>query len=324
MKRPHTHEMITISPIMESDVEVIEDMAWKAFNSITTIHSILESYVGLGYAKDAIVEHIRELYQLSPEEFLVARMDNKPIGFIASQINSMTSIALIDLLATLPGFWGKGIGTQLLKASLELFLMKGISVVWISYDIGNDAAGHLYQEKSGFTPFGKANFYAKKLSDSDALTRTSSISRVTIEKTDDKQGIGQLVRNNHLSFFVERMLKKEHRLAFNLEVIIKRVLEDQQKPPSETFLITEDDLPKGFILARPEVGGRVVKLSQIIVPDVITGTNALRSIIQVQASKGAKAIYCELSEGNSLEHMILTETGFTLVHGLHLLSYKIT
>jgi len=48
VKRPHTHEMITISPIMESDVEVIEDMAWKAFNSITTIHSILESKVSYG------------------------------------------------------------------------------------------------------------------------------------------------------------------------------------------------------------------------------------------------------------------------------------
>ena len=100
-----------------------------------------------GYAAAVFV---RQMEELTPSTFLVARSGEKVIGFA---VGAVTGTSLRDAwvlrLRVLPGFQRKGIGSALTLRLLTALASKGVEQVFLSVSPENTAALGLYK-KLGF------------------------------------------------------------------------------------------------------------------------------------------------------------------------------
>jgi ribosomal protein S18 acetylase RimI-like enzyme len=109
-----------------------------------------------GYAAAVFV---RQMEELTPSTFLVARSGEKVIGFAVGAVTGTSPRdAWVLRLRVLPGFQRKGIGSALTRRLLKVLASMGVEHVCLSVSPDNTAALGLY-EKLGFAMTGKRECY---------------------------------------------------------------------------------------------------------------------------------------------------------------------
>ncbi len=109
-----------------------------------------------GYAAAVFV---RQMEELTPSTFLVARSCGKVIGFaVGAGTGTRSRDAWVLRLRVLPGFQRNGIGSALILRLLTVLASMGVGQVFLTVSPDNTAARRLY-EKLGFVMTGTREGY---------------------------------------------------------------------------------------------------------------------------------------------------------------------
>ena len=109
-----------------------------------------------GYAAAVFV---RQMEELTPSTFFVARSGEEVIGFAVGAVTGASPRdAWVLRLRVLPGFQRKGVGSALTRRLLTALASMGVELAFLSVSPDNIAALRLY-EKLGFAMTGKKECY---------------------------------------------------------------------------------------------------------------------------------------------------------------------
>jgi len=122
----------------------LEDKANDVYRENIERFGIPEEYVRQVFSFEALKKAVTDTNQL----FLVAIEDQTLMGF-AQTIRQSKETAELDRIFLLPEYTGKGIGTQLLKAILDVLKTEGISRLSVKAGRDETLARRFY-EKNGF------------------------------------------------------------------------------------------------------------------------------------------------------------------------------
>jgi N-acetylglutamate synthase-like GNAT family acetyltransferase len=132
----------------------LEDKTSEVYRENVAKFGIPEDYVRRAFSREALMEAVADEKQL----FLVAVEDGNLVGF-AQTIRQDGSTAELDRIFLFPAYTGKGIGTQLLNRTLEVFKKEGIIKLTVKAGKGEASARRFY-EKNGFQLVEEATVHA--------------------------------------------------------------------------------------------------------------------------------------------------------------------
>lgn len=99
------------------------------------------------------------VYNLWPEGFLIAELDDEVLGFVAA-VESGANSARVLMLAVMPQHRRKAVGRRLMDALYENCIARGYTTVHLEVRKSNRSAISFY-ERQGFSVFGEYdNFYS--------------------------------------------------------------------------------------------------------------------------------------------------------------------
>ncbi|MGC8662964.1 MAG: ribosomal protein S18-alanine N-acetyltransferase [Thermoplasmata archaeon] len=103
------------------------------------------------------LEIYHSIYNSWPEGFILADVDSKIVGVIASNKNSIYEARILMFSVDTP-YQNMGIGTMLLKHFEDVCRQEGIRAIRLEVRISNDSAIKFY-EKNGFVIINMINSY---------------------------------------------------------------------------------------------------------------------------------------------------------------------
>lgn len=120
----------------------------------------------VGVRSGPIEKHLSEFIRGRKKKVLVAEVDGKVVGHISFEFKKRppvyadTEMVYVDDFVVSKKHRGRGIGTALLEAALEVAKKRGVVWVKLNCDVGNESAMRIY-EKSGFRK--RQNVMVKKI-----------------------------------------------------------------------------------------------------------------------------------------------------------------
>ena len=154
---------IEIRPMRDEDADAVERLSLRAWDPVfqslrkTMGDRLFTHFYGTDWQtyQAADVRRACEAYRV-----LVAEIDGAVVGFTAVDVSDGRSEGEIYMLAVDPDAQGRGAGTQLTQAGIEMIRDAGFSVAMVGTggDPGHAAARATYR-KVGFTPVPSEHLY---------------------------------------------------------------------------------------------------------------------------------------------------------------------
>jgi diamine N-acetyltransferase len=154
--------MLFIRQAVSGDSNVIADLSARTF--ISAYQGMLHEEALQGFVRSAFShEKIQEEMDLPGNQFLLAYEDETPIGYaflreagppMGVQGEKPVELARIYLEEDVTG---KGYGSRLMEACIELAIQSGYSILWLGVWEQNERAIRFY-EKMGFNQAGTLPF----------------------------------------------------------------------------------------------------------------------------------------------------------------------
>lgn len=91
---------------------------------------------------------LRQFLDICSSFFLVARIENKIIGYCIGHLNYKTSEGWILSLGVLPSFRGQKIGRKLTKKIIQNLEEEGVKSILLTVHPNNEVAVKIYEENS--------------------------------------------------------------------------------------------------------------------------------------------------------------------------------
>jgi GNAT superfamily N-acetyltransferase len=150
------HDLRHLPPLSDSGAPIIDDatdgdveaMLEKCATIFRGSRFYTDSFYGDDRADELHRRWIRNCYQGRAERFLVARIDDETVGFIACILDRSGDVGTIDLLGVAPGHRRTGVGSRLVAVALRWF-GENAKRVSVKSQATNYAATSIY-ETAGF------------------------------------------------------------------------------------------------------------------------------------------------------------------------------
>jgi mycothiol synthase len=99
-----------------------------------------------------------------PEDTLILELESVPLAYCWTQMQTLDGqpTGIIWMIGAVPEARGKGLGREMLLASLDYLLGRGAKAIELTVYQDNTPAVELYKA-TGFKPTGEIVFYEKKL-----------------------------------------------------------------------------------------------------------------------------------------------------------------
>jgi ribosomal protein S18 acetylase RimI-like enzyme len=157
---------VQIQPAKTSDLEIVIQLTRDTFGQVS-IESNIESEFGLinGTSwQDRKADHIRADFDDPDGRVLLAKEDNKTIGFVSIRLHRKSKIGVIANLAVVATARNSGVGRMLIQAALDEMKRESMELARIETLEQNDVGQALYP-KLGFGEIARQIYYCQNLCD---------------------------------------------------------------------------------------------------------------------------------------------------------------
>ena len=159
-------ENLKIDFARKEDHSRILDIAAEAWSRQGINYVLKERFgiVGSKTPEERIREVLAKFLEENPDNVLVARLDGKVVGFMTFNLDRDRKIGSIGYNAVDSRYRNRGIGTMLVKRTLEVLKERGMqyATVFTALDEAHAPARRVY-EKCGFKPLMTHVTYFRKL-----------------------------------------------------------------------------------------------------------------------------------------------------------------
>ncbi len=138
----------SIEPVAEADLPVIRSLAeriWRVSYPGMISEDQIEYMLGWMYSIERLRQDLR-----SGVVFEWARFEGTPVGYLATQVESVSAVLHLHKVYVLPEFQGRGIGSRLIDHALRTAESAGCRTVRLNVNKGNSRAVACYR-RHGFT-----------------------------------------------------------------------------------------------------------------------------------------------------------------------------